>query len=146
MERIIRSSRSIMNSTKNLYEVLGEIEDIGNEDKLFLVDAYQGFRKRLEHLCLIVNSVTEHPDDAQMPEALKSLFNSVEDADKAFIRLCSKEVAEGFLKEHEVTRLLMVNRLFTQSSRMLVLSMQGLIHQGDDAPQPNPHDPVAEET
>lgn len=56
----------------------------------------------------------------------------------------SKQLAQGAIKEQEVTRLLMVNRLFTQSSRMLVLSMQGLIHQGDDAPQPNPHDPVEE--
>jgi len=144
MDQIIRSSRSIMNSTKNLYELMDEIEDIGNEDKLFLVDAYQGFKKRLEHLCLIVDIVTKNPDEAQMTEVLKSFFNSVEDSDKAFIRSCSKEVAKGMLREREVTRLLMVNRLFTQSSRMLVLSMQGLIHHRDDAPQPNPHDPVAE--
>ena len=44
------------------------------------------------------------------------------------------------------TRLLMVNRLFTQSSRMLVLSMQGLTHRGDDALQPDRLDPVAEAT
>ncbi len=144
MDQIIRSSRSVMNSTKNLYELLSEIKDIGNEDKLFLAEAYQRFRKRLEQLCFIVDSVTEHPDEAQMTEVLKSFFNSVEDSDKAFIRSCSKEVANGTLKEQEVTRLLMVNRLFTQSSRMLVLSMQGLIHHRDDAPQPNPHDPVAE--
>lgn len=144
MDQIIRSSRSIMNSTKNLYELMDEIEDIGNEDKLFLVDAYQGFKKRLEHLCLIVDIVTKNPDDLRMDERLKRFFNDVEDADKAFIRSRSREVANGTLKEQEVTRLLMVNRLFTQSSRMLVLSTQGLIHHRDDAQQPNPHDPVAE--
>lgn len=35
----------------------------------------------------------------------------------------SKQLAQGAIKEQEVKRLLMVNRLFAQSSRMLVLSM-----------------------
>ena len=127
MEQIIRSSRSIMNSTKNLYDLFGEIEDIGNEDKRFMVEAYQGFKKRLEQLCVIVDAVTQSYNDRGMDERLKQFFAAVEEADKTFIRSCSKAVAQGVIKEQEVTRLLMANRLFTQSCRMLVLSMQGLI-------------------
>ena len=127
MEQIIRSSRSIMNSAKNLYGLFDEIEEIGNEDKVFMVEAYQGFKKRLEQLCIIVERVTEAYEDRDMGERLKQFFPAVEEADKAFIRSCSKAVAQGTIKEHEVTRLLMANRLFTQSCRMLVLSMQGLI-------------------
>jgi hypothetical protein len=40
--------------------------------------------------------------------------------------LCAKAVSKGTVREHEVTRLLMANRFFTQSCRMLVLSMQAL--------------------
>ncbi len=127
VEPVMRSSRSIMNATKNLYEILNEIEDIGNEEKPFMTEAHQRFKDRLQELREVVEKVTAAPDDDVLTDFLKEFFHVVEEADKNFIRSCSKAVTQGIIKEKEVTRLLMANRLFTQSSRMLVLSMQGLI-------------------
>jgi phosphate:Na+ symporter len=126
IELLMRSTRSIMNATKNFYEILPEIDDIGNDEKPFMIEAFQNFKDRLKDLRTIVEKVTAQPDDANMTELLKQFFISVEEADKNFIRSCSKSVTRGIIREKEVTRLLMANRLFTQSSRMLVLSMQGL--------------------
>jgi phosphate:Na+ symporter len=126
IEPLMRSSRSIMNATKNLYEILSEIEDIGNDDKPFMMEACQNFKGRLKDLKTIVEKVAAQPDDENMTDLLKQFFIFVEEADKNFIRSCSRSVTRGIIREKEVTRLLMVNRLFTQSSRMLVLSMQGL--------------------
>jgi len=53
--------------------------------------------------------------------------------DKQFIQACSSAVARGKVRVNQVTTLLMVNRLFTQSNRMLVLSMQALAQQKDAA-------------
>jgi hypothetical protein len=50
----------------------------------------------------------------------------VEAADKRFISSCAKAVSKTNIREHEVTRLLMTNRFFTQSNRMVILSMQAL--------------------
>lgn len=127
LEPVIRSSRSIMNATRNFYTLLQEIEDIGRDDNLFVVDAYHGFKDRLGRLGAIVGSVTRASGGKDMEEVLDCFFDSVEEADKGFIRSCAKAVAEGIIREQAVTRLLMVNRLFTQSSRMLVLSMQALV-------------------
>jgi hypothetical protein len=74
-----------MNVTKNLFELLPEIEDIGRDGNPFM-----------------------------------------DEADKQFIRLCAQAVSKGTIREHEVTRLLITNRFFTQSNRMVVLSMQAL--------------------
>jgi phosphate:Na+ symporter len=49
-------------------------------------------------------------------EALNGFYPSVEEADKRFIRLCAQAVSKGTIREHEVTRLLMTNRFFTQSN------------------------------
>ena len=138
IEPMMRSSRSIMNSTRNLYEILNEIEDIGNDDNPFMIAAYHNFKDRLQDLRAIVRSVTAHPDDEILMDILSRFFISVEDADKNFIRSCSKSVTKGIIKEKEVTRLLMANRLFTQSSRMLVLSMQGLTKQFNDSLKSHP--------
>lgn len=136
LEEIIRPSRSIMNATKNLHDLMDEIEEIGSEDNPFMMEAHQGFKDRLERLLAMVDEVVERPDDREMEARLQEFFTSVENADKDFIRSCSKAVARNTIREHETTLLLMANRLFTQSNRMVVLSMQGLTHQIHAAAQP----------
>ncbi len=126
LEPVIRSSRSIMNATKNLYEHLSEIEDIGKDENPFMTEANLDFKDRLKSLTAWAARVVDTPDGENLNAELKEFFDSVEAADKRFIRLCAKAVSKGTLREHEVTRLLMANRFFTQSSRMLVLSMQAL--------------------
>jgi phosphate:Na+ symporter len=127
MESVIRPSRSIMNATKNLYDLLMEIEAFSADDNAFMAEAHRHFNHRLEQLNTIVDQVTRQFEDETLMEALKRFFKSVEDTDKQFIRSCSSAVARSVIRVGEVTRLLMVNRLFTQSSRMMVLSMQTLI-------------------
>jgi len=129
MDQVIRSSRSIMNATKNLYELFNEIQEIGNEDHAFMAETDRTFKKRLVQLHMIVGQVVPHPDSPDITRLLSEFFDQVEEADKAFIRACSQAVAARTIKAQDVTRLLMANRLFTQSSRMLVLSMQGLTQQ-----------------
>ncbi|MBN2403183.1 MAG: Na/Pi cotransporter family protein [Spirochaetes bacterium] len=126
LESLIRSSRSIMNATQNLYELLYEIEDIGRDDHPFMADVYLNFRNRLKLLCDTAEKVSISYDDTAMPDMLAGFFKSVEDMDRQFIQSCAKAVSTGTILENEVTRLLMANRLFTQSCRMLVLSMQTL--------------------
>ena len=117
-----------MNATKNLYELSAEIEDIGRDDNPFSVDACQDFKDRLASLISQAAKVVQTPDIQNMNEELDGFFQSVEAADKRFIRLCAQAVSKGTIREYEVTRLLMANRFFTQSNRMVVLSMQALTH------------------
>lgn len=126
LEPVIRSSRSAMNATKNLHELLAEIEDIGRDDNPFLIKAHQGFKQRLEVLRDTVDRVCREPDDEQVATVLEQALQAAEDADKAFIRACSRAIARNAIREHQVTRLLMANRSFTQSHRMVVLSLQNL--------------------
>jgi phosphate:Na+ symporter len=115
-----------MNATRNFCEILDEIEDIGNDEKAFLVSAYKNFKDRLKHLKTAVEKVNEQPDFEKNRTFLQNCFEAVEKTDKNFIQTCSRSVTKGIIVEDEVTRLLMANRLFTQSSRMLVLSMQSI--------------------
>lgn len=126
MESFIRSSRSIMNATRNLHEMREDVEEIGRDDNSFMVKAHGHFKSRLEQMNVMVEKAVQQETDRVLPDVLGRFFQSVEEADKQFIRSCSNAVARGMVRVDEVTRLLMVNRLFTQSNRMLVLSMQAL--------------------
>ncbi|MFO7560608.1 MAG: Na/Pi symporter [Desulfobacterales bacterium] len=126
LEPVIRSSRSVMNATKNFYELLSEIEDIGRDDNPFMVGAYGDFKERIERLRAVVETISQALEDETVNTDLERFFQSVEEADKRFIGSCSKAVSRGTIQEHEVTRLLMANRFFTQANRMVILSMQAL--------------------
>jgi phosphate:Na+ symporter len=126
METIIRSSRSIMNATKNLYDLINEVEEIGGDDNAFMTEAYKDLKGRLQEIRTMSATVARRYEEEALMDVLHRFFESVEDADKHFIRSCSNAVARGKIRIDEVTRLLMINRLFTQSNRMLVLSMQNL--------------------
>ncbi len=138
LEPLIRSSRSIMNATRNFFQLFPEVEDIGREDKPFLITAYRDFHDRLELVWIIVEGVAEQSDPARQHDELNRFFKAIEETDKHFIRSCSASVAQGVIHDYEVTKLLMINRLFTQSCRMLVLSMQALIenHNRESSPAP----------
>ncbi len=132
LEAIIRSSRSTMNAAKNFHELQAEIEDIGRDENPFMTGANRDFKDRLKQLRAVAAGLVDQAEDHTEAQGLESFFNTVEAADKRFIRSCAQAVAAQTIREDQVTRLLMANRFFTQSNRMLVLSMQALVKHGHD--------------
>ena len=127
LEPIIRSSRSMMNVVRNLYDLRMDIDDMGREDNAFLVQAHAEVLARIGRLWHAIEQVAIEPRQEMQDEVLRQLFHEVEKADKAFIRASAGAVSRREIREQDVTKLLMINRLLTQSSRMAVLSMQNLV-------------------
>ncbi|MCB1303309.1 MAG: Na/Pi cotransporter family protein [Leptospiraceae bacterium] len=135
LDQVLRASRSIMNATRNLRSTLTDVEDLLESDQPFFANAGEDFRDRLRQMQGEVSLVYSNPDSSRLP-ALREFFTAIEQGDKKFIASCSREIMQKSLSEEEVTHLLMINRLFTQSSRMLVLSMEGLVGMpGDSLPE-----------
>jgi phosphate:Na+ symporter len=128
LEKYIRSSRSVMNATKNLYELYPQIEDLARDDSVFLQDAYRDILGRIKDLEEVVYLVVENDISSENEGLLNSSYFSVEEADKDFIKNCAHSIAEDRLEEQQITRLLMINRTITQSLRMLLLSLKGLMN------------------
>jgi phosphate:Na+ symporter len=125
LEKTIRSSRSIMNATKNMFDQREEIETYSREDNEFILQAEKLFRERIINLSNVAVLMESEPD-IDHSGMLNHLYFNVEEDDKKFIRSCSGAISAKKIKEEEVTDLLMTNRVFTQSCRMLVLSMRNL--------------------
>lgn len=127
MDAILRASRSIMNSTRNLRELLSEVQELEQEDRDLLRGYSLDFKQRIQRLREVTSDVYRNFDRANLIEDLDEFFHEVEKDDRDFIQSMSRSVRSNELTEEEVTRLLMINRLFTQSLRMLVLSAKGLV-------------------
>ncbi|MBU42219.1 MAG: sodium:phosphate symporter [Spirochaetaceae bacterium] len=126
LDGILRASRSIMNSTRNLRELLSDVQELEAEEAGIMYTAATDFKARLARLKAMTANVYMHPDRQTLIEDLNDFFAEVERNDRDFIAQLSRAVQKEGLAEEDVTRLLMTNRLFTQSCRMLVLSMKGL--------------------
>lgn len=125
LEKTIRSSRSIMNAVKNMFDQKNEIEMYAREDNSFIQQAEKLFRDRIVNLSNAAMMMESEPD-LDHSGVLNQVYLNVEEDDKKFIRACSGAISGKKIKEEEVTDLLMTNRVFTQSCRMLVLSMRNL--------------------
>lgn len=134
LEKYVRSSRSIMNATKNLFELYPRADELEREDNSFLQDSYRELMDRIKGLEEVVIIAVDDDISTNMNGLLNSSYFSVEEADKDFIKNCAHAIAEKRVEEHEITRLLMINRSVTQSLRMLLLSMQGLMFDEEHLP------------
>lgn len=131
LEKYIRSSRSVMNATKNLYELYPQIEDLAREESVFPQEAYRDILGRIKDLEEVVYLAVENGVSHENEGLLNSSYFSVEEADKDFIKNCALAIAEERIEEQQITRLLMINRTITQSLRMLLLSLKGLMQDSD---------------
>lgn len=129
LDHYLRSSRSIMNSVKNLTGVHADLGEFELSDNAFLSNTYSSFQSRLQELIVDLDTVIEAglEDGDKISSILDDTFDKVEVHDTAFIRESSNVIRRGELEDLEATTLLMINRLFTQSCRMIVLSLRGLL-------------------
>ncbi|HOI41538.1 MAG TPA: Na/Pi symporter, partial [Elusimicrobiales bacterium] len=132
LEPVIRASRSVMNATRNFYDLRGQVDDFASDENEFLAGAGRELKERLAELRDFSERLARMPEGSGAPRELDTLFRTAEEADRRFISSCAEAVAGGAIRKGEVTRLLMANRLFTQSARMIVLSLKGL--SGDPDP------------
>jgi phosphate:Na+ symporter len=134
LEPVIRASRSVMNATRNFYDLRAQVEDFASDENEFLAGAGRDLKERLAELRDFSERLARMPEGSGAPRELDSFFKAAEEADRRFISSCAEAVAGGAIRKGEVTRLLMANRLFTQSARMIVLSLKGLSGDPDPAP------------
>ncbi|MCC5913136.1 MAG: Na/Pi cotransporter family protein [Balneolaceae bacterium] len=139
LERLLRVSRSLMNTLKNMNESTDEFSVMERETHQIFQTAWLSVKKRLDMVAVLAEKVAEGTGDnagAEFTGRLEQLHEEIEAMDKEYIRMCSKGVNDPSFHKPEVTFLLMVNRIVTQSCRMMIFGMRTLIEAEDDTPNP----------
>lgn len=134
LEKLLRASRNIMNAAKNVEESIEEFATVSREPDSIHRAAWASIRERLERLIKTGRDLETIGDGGEVPphvmESVGAFFNWNEEKDKEFIRMCSSAVKDPAFRKTEITFLLMLNRLVTQSCRMMVYGMRVLIEYG----------------
>lgn len=128
LDRLLRASRNIMNATRNMYELRDELSILKREIDPMLQRAYDLISKRLKAVYETGSNLYEKTDSKeQIAVSVDELLQGIERGDKEFIQMCSNIISSGKIKKVEVTFLLMLNRVVTQSGRMFIYAMKTLL-------------------
>ena len=128
IDKLLRASRNIMNAAKNIYELREELEILKRETAPELQKAYQSISGRMKSAYETGMMLEQKEQKTElMSEKVEEFHKLVENEDREFIKMCSTIISSKDFKKVEVTFLLMMNRVITQSNRMLVFAMKNLL-------------------
>jgi phosphate:Na+ symporter len=127
LERMIFASRNIMNSNKNFKGIRYDLEEFNGSENAYLNSQFRSFRKRLVTLYHDMGVIQSLESREAQYQGLLRAFVKIEEADKLCINDTLKAVADGGIKELEISSMLLVNRLFTQACRLQIFSLKDLL-------------------
>jgi len=127
LERMIFSSRNIMNSIKNFKGIRSDLDEFDGSENAFMNDQYSLFRKRLLKLYHEMKGIQKLENKEEQYHSLLKAYVKIEEADKRCINETISGVAEGRIQELEISTMLLVNRLFTQACRLQIFSLKDLL-------------------
>lgn len=129
LDKLLRVSRSLMNSAKYLFDAKEELTVLESETDEIHQKAYRKIKTRVESLISTgrkTDSESINGSKIEIKSEIDELHELVEAKDKEFIKMCSEAMSRPGFKKTEVTFLLMLNRVVTQSCRMMVFGMRTL--------------------
>jgi phosphate:Na+ symporter len=126
-ERTIYASRNIMNSIKNFKDIKHNMDEFDASENDYLNTQYRLFRKRLVDVYLEMNRIRKINNQEEQYHRLLSAFVHIEEDDNRLINETMRAVSEKKIHELEIASILLANRLFTQSCRLLIFSLKDLL-------------------
>ncbi|KPK28539.1 MAG: sodium:phosphate symporter [Desulfobacterales bacterium SG8_35_2] len=127
LERMIFASRNIMNSIKNFKGIRHDLDEFEVSGNVYLNSQYKTFRKRLLKVYHDMGGILGQESKEEQYHSLLKTFVKIEEADKLCVNDTLKAVSGGTIQELEISSMLLVNRLFTQSCRLQIFSLKDLL-------------------
>ncbi|MBC8316452.1 MAG: Na/Pi symporter [Desulfobulbaceae bacterium] len=127
LERVIYASRNIINSIKNIKGIRQNLDEFDSSENPYLNNQYTLFRKRLVELHHEMDRIKQMESQEEQYARLLETFVRVDNLDKRFIKETMAAAADKKVQDMDISSLLLVNRLFTQSCRLQVFSLKDLL-------------------
>lgn len=131
LDELLRASRNIMNTAKNLNDASGAVLMLKKEKDVLYVAAYTLIKSRLSNVIeksMDFLKAVESDEAINIKAVQKELSDLIDKSDKEFIKRCSNAIQLSDSPNTEITSLLMLNRSVTQSCRMILFSLKALIN------------------
>lgn len=127
LNRYLHAARMGMHSAKSMKDIKHNFEEFGNDDNEYIYNQNLGFRKRLIQLYLRVVLVLEEDAHEDIAGEMAKLLKQINKEDRELVASVQQVVTNKSIGDIQVSEMLMVNRVFIQSSRQVLTSIREVL-------------------
>ena len=127
LNRFLHAARISLHSAKLLKDVKHNFDDFENSDSIFLNTEYLHFRMRMSETYLKINEQTKQEDVTYKTRSILKLLKHLEEEDHNFIKHTTRAIENKLIDDIDVSTAILVNRVFAQSSRQLLLAVKDVL-------------------
>ncbi|MCB0400913.1 MAG: Na/Pi cotransporter family protein [Flavobacteriales bacterium] len=132
MNRLLHAARMAMHSAKSMKDIKHNFDDFGSDDNEFVYNRNLDFRRRLIQLYLRVIELFEEDKHEDIAGEMARLLKHINKEDTELVHAVQQVAQEKSITELTVSEMLMVNRVFIQSSRQILASIREVLLTADE--------------
>jgi phosphate:Na+ symporter len=124
VNRQLHAARMALHSAKSIKDVRHNFDDFDASENSFVTQTNAEFRKRLIELYLKLSGLLGEKRHAEIASKLDKSLKDLTKEDERFVRSIAEQTSKGAILDMDISKLLLVNRAFIQSSRQLILAIK----------------------
>lgn len=127
LNRYLHAARMGMHSAKSMKDIKHNFEAFESDDNEFIYNQNLDFRKRLIQLYLRVVLLFDEEEHEDIAGEMAKLLKHINKEDKELVSAVQKVATNKSISEMQVSEMLMVNRVFIQSSRQVLAAIREVL-------------------
>jgi phosphate:Na+ symporter len=127
LNRYLHAARMGMHSAKSMKDVKHNFEEFESDDNEFIYNQNLDFRKRLIQLYLRVVLLFDEEEHEDIAGEMAKLLKHINKEDRELVASVQKVATNKSITDIQVSDMLMVNRVFIQSSRQVLAAIREVL-------------------
>jgi phosphate:Na+ symporter len=127
LNRLLHAARMGVHSAKSMKDIKHNFEDFGTESNEFVYNQNLDFRKRLIKLYLRVIILFDEEQHEDIAGEMAKLLKDINQEDNELVLAVQEVTVNKKISTIQVSEMLMVNRVFIQSSRQILAAIRELL-------------------
>ena len=127
LNRYLHAARMAMHSAKSMKDIKHNFEAFSNEDNEYIYNQNLDFKKRLIQLYLRVIELFDEDEHEDIAGVMAKLLKQMNKEDKEFVQSVQKVAANQSIDDIHVSEMLMINRVFIQSSKQVLAAIREVL-------------------
>jgi Na+/phosphate symporter len=127
LNRYLHAARMGMHSAKSMKDVKHNFEEFESDDNEYIYNQNLDFRKRLIQLYLRVVVLFEEDAHEDIAGEMAKLLKHINKEDRELVASVQKVATKKSITDIQVSEMLMVNRVFIQSSRQVLAAIREVL-------------------
>ena len=127
LNRYLHAARMAMHSAKSMKDIKHNFVAFSNEDNEYIYNQNLDFKKRLIQLYLRVIELFDEDEHEDIAGVMAKLLKQMNKEDKEFVQSVQKVAANQSIDDIHVSEMLMINRVFIQSSKQVLAAIREVL-------------------